>query len=627
MIASNQFLLVLRTCVTTTPNQQELWCSGGTAPPLIRGLGFKPWIWRNPVGGSATSHNGPCNVRSGLVGFQWALDTINQRSRIRALDMEKILLGAETSMGIGDRWETKKKKRLPFLRKTRFQALTTFFITWLANFKLTLFAFDQGPLVINAPAANAKKLSLLVFICIATLPLRAKQHGFTSNFNRKIPLNLAAECVILAACMEMILRATSEMHHKLVLIVYCVMIFLVIDILVAFSSFIIKYFVGLEVELDPPSNEPYFSTSLQDFWGRRWNLTVTNMLRLSVYNPVRWVVVVVVGKERARWAQRVAMLATFLVSGLMHELIFYYVNNVRPSWEMTGFFALHGLCVVVETDVKRVLKDTWRLSGLVSGPLTIGFVMVTSFGLFFPPLIRNGADVKLLEEFVFCCDFFKLKMLQFGSNPKPLVKGGAAPSTASHPLVVLLLLFYHALSSFIVKNIMVGLDLELELPSNEPYLSTSLQDFWGHRWNLTVTNILRLTVYDPMTSALCHVVGKEWARRVAMLATFVVSGLMHELLFYYVNGVRPSWEMTGFFVLHGLCVMGEIGVKKGLKDTWQLPGFVSGPLTVGFVVVTAFGLFFPPIIRNGADERVLEEVGFCFDLFKDKMLQFVEYFG
>ncbi|KAF3648243.1 putative endoglucanase 11-like [Capsicum annuum] len=378
MIASNQFLLVLRTCVTTIPNQQELWCSGGTVPPLIRGLGFEPWIWRNPVGGSTTSHNGLCNVRSGLVGFQWALDAINQRSRIRAPEKIRDFNG----------------HRRP----------------------LTLFAFDQGPLVINAPAANAKKLSLLVFICIATLPLRAKQHGFTSNFNRKIPLNLPAECVILAACMEMILRATSEMHHKLVLIVYCVMIFLVIDILVAFSSFIIKYFVGLEVELDPPSNEPYFSTSLQDFWGRRWNLTVTNMLRLSVYNPVRWVVVVVVGKERARWAQRVAMLATFLVSGLMHELIFYYVNNVRPSWEMTGFFALHGLCVVVETDVKRALKDTWRLSGLISGPLTIGFVMVTSFGLFFPPLIRNGADVKVLEEFVFCCDFFKLKMLQFVSH-------------------------------------------------------------------------------------------------------------------------------------------------------------------------------------------------------------------
>lgn len=183
-----------------------------------------------------------------------------------------------------------------------------------------------------------------------------------------------------------------------------------------------------------------------------------------------------------------------------------------------------------------------------------------------------------------------------------------------------------ALSSSIVKKILVGFELELEPPSNEPYLSTSLQEFWGKRWNLTVTNTLRLTVYNPVRSALSHVVGVKWALRFAVLATFVVSGLMHELLFYYVNSVRPSWEMTGFFVIHGLCVMVEIGVKRAVKDTWRLPGFVSGPLTVGFVVATAFGLFFPPIIRNGADERVLQEVGFCFDFLKDKMLQFVGHF-
>ncbi|KAM3302560.1 putative long-chain-alcohol O-fatty-acyltransferase 3 [Capsicum chacoense] len=293
--------------------------------------------------------------------------------------------------------------------------LTTFFITWLANFKLLLFAFNQGPLS-SLTKNNLTIKNLPIFIFMASLPLRSKQNNMEKKQIKKIPLNLGVEFVLFAIILELTFHYKSQIHPILILICYSLLIFLVVDILVA-------------------------------------------------------------------------------------------------------------------------------------------------------------------------------------------------------------------LSSFIVKNIMVGLDLELELPSNEPYLSTSLQDFWGHRWNLTITNILRLTVYDPMTSALCHVVGKEWARRVAMLATFAVSGLMHELLFYYVNSVRPSWEMTGFFVLHGLCVMGEIGVKKGLKDTWRLPGFVSGPLTVGFVVVTAFGLFFPPIIRNGADERVLEEVGFCFDLFKDKMLQFVEYFG
>lgn len=116
---------------------------------------------------------------------------------------------------------------------------------------------------------------------------------------------------------------------------------------------------------------------------------------------------------------------------------------------------------------------------------------------------------------------------------------------------------------------------------------------------------------QPMRSALSEVVGKNWALRVAVLATFIVSGLMHELIFYYVNGVSSSWEMTWFFVLHGLCVMVEIGLKRAVKDTWRLPSFVSGPLTVGFVVATAFGLFFPPIIRNGADERVNNNNSVC----------------
>ncbi|XP_016509381.1 putative long-chain-alcohol O-fatty-acyltransferase 5 [Nicotiana tabacum] len=288
-------------------------------------------------------------------------------------------------------------------------ALTTFFITWLANFKLLLFAFNQGPLSLSTKNAT-KKLSLPIFISMAALPLRSKQHNLKSNEpnpTKKIPLNLAAEFVLLAIFLELTFHHKSQIHPNLVLICYCFMVFLMIDILVALSSSIAKILVGLELE--PPSNEPYLSTSLQDFWGKRWNLTVTNTLRLTVYNPVRSALSEVIGKN---WALRVAVLATFVVSGLMHELIFYYVNGVSPSWEMTLFFVLHGLCVMVEIGVKRAVKDTWRLPWFVSGPLTVGFVVATAFGLFFPPIIRNGADERVLEEVGTCYDFIKTKMLQ-----------------------------------------------------------------------------------------------------------------------------------------------------------------------------------------------------------------------
>ncbi|XP_055823618.1 acyl-CoA--sterol O-acyltransferase 1-like [Solanum dulcamara] len=285
-----------------------------------------------------------------------------------------------------------------------FIIITTFSITWLAIFKLILFAFDQGPLIINP-----KYLSLPVFITIAALPLRT---SFTPNQNRKNLMNLAVECVIFAVIMEIILHHKSKIHPKLVLINYCVMIFLMIDILVALFTFIVKHLLCLDIEIELPSNEPYFSTSLQDFWGRRWNLTVTNTLRITVYNPVRLVLLHVIGRN---WAQHGASLATFVVSGLMHELIFYYVvdNGVRPSWEMTGFFVLHGLCVMVEIEAKKALKDTWRFPGLASGSLAVGFVVVSAFGLFFPPIIRNGVDERILDEVRFCFDFLKDKMLQF----------------------------------------------------------------------------------------------------------------------------------------------------------------------------------------------------------------------
>ncbi|XP_060187766.1 acyl-CoA--sterol O-acyltransferase 1-like [Lycium barbarum] len=283
---------------------------------------------------------------------------------------------------------------------------TTFSITWLSNFKLLLFAFGQGPLCKNG---STKMLSLPIFISIAALPLRMKQKNFTQK--EKIPLNLAGKLIFFAVILEIIFHHKSEIHQKMVLICYCLMIFLLIDILIAFFNSIFRIFVGLESE--PPSNEPYLSTSLQDFWARRWNLTVTNTLRLTVYNPVRLVLFEVVGQE---WAQGVAILATFVVSGLMHELIFCYVTRVSPTWEMTSFFVIHGISVIVETRVKRSVKDTWRISGLVSAPLTTGFVMVTAFGLFFPPLIRNGADEMVLEEFGFCVDLIKDKMFQLVSH-------------------------------------------------------------------------------------------------------------------------------------------------------------------------------------------------------------------
>ena len=69
------------------------------------------------------------------------------------------------------------------------------------------------------------------------------------------------------------------------------------------------------------------------------------------------------------------------------------------------------------------------------------------------------------------------------------------------------------------------------------------------------------TIYKPIRSFSNNVLGSKWAPLPTMLASFLVSGLMHELLFYYVRRASPTWEITWYFVLHGASVVVEFGLK------------------------------------------------------------------
>uniref|UniRef100_A0A7C9A4Q4 Long-chain-alcohol O-fatty-acyltransferase n=1 Tax=Opuntia streptacantha TaxID=393608 RepID=A0A7C9A4Q4_OPUST len=274
--------------------------------------------------------------------------------------------------------------------------ITAFFITWLANFKLLLFSFNLGPL--------SPSLSLPKFILTAAFPVKIK--GSPSPLNPKptkiLPLNLWSKALIFAILVALCDHHKSTLPQWAVLGVYCAMLYLFIDVILGVSNMIVGSTIG--VELEPPSDEPYAATSLQDFWGRRWNLMVTDTLRYTVYLPLRVFLSKYLGKASASAA---AIATSFLVSGLMHELIFYYMSRVRPTWEVTWFFVLHGLCVVVEVALKRALGPKLRFHWVVTGPLTVGFVMGTGFWWFFPPLVRNQADARAIEEAKTLYEFIK----------------------------------------------------------------------------------------------------------------------------------------------------------------------------------------------------------------------------
>ncbi|OWM81330.1 long-chain-alcohol O-fatty-acyltransferase-like [Punica granatum] len=263
-------------------------------------------------------------------------------------------------------------------------------LTWLCNFKVLLFAFDKGPL--------AESRNLLHFISVACLPVKPQSPADRTHAQSRdalvMPRNvLLAIKVVLLALIFKAYAYRPLMHPYLASALYCVQVYLQAELLMAIFVIPARALIG--PELDPQFNEPYLATSLQDFWGHRWNLFVSGLLRATVYHPARSLFAPVTGHK---FASPLAMIATFTVSGLMHELIYYYVSRVRPTWEVTWFFVLQGVCVVAEVAAKRSLGRWWRLHRAVSGPLTVAFVMVTSVWLFLPQVTRNGVDDKAMEE-------------------------------------------------------------------------------------------------------------------------------------------------------------------------------------------------------------------------------------
>jgi alginate O-acetyltransferase complex protein AlgI len=121
---------------------------------------------------------------------------------------------------------------------------------------------------------------------------------------------------------------------------------------------------------------PLASKSLAEFWARRWNLGFTEMTSLAVFRPLR-----------RRLGDRGAAFASFLFSGLLHELAISV--PVRAGFGLPLlYFALHGVATMIERRLELAgqslaerpwLGRVWTIAWLVL-PLPL---------LFHPPFLRG----------------------------------------------------------------------------------------------------------------------------------------------------------------------------------------------------------------------------------------------
>lgn len=152
-------------------------------------------------------------------------------------------------------------------------------------------------------------------------------------------------------------------------------------------------FIGLaiclttSVKIVPVFENPLFASSTpSNFWGRRWNTLIHGLLKRAVYKPLR-----VAGQHRF-----VAVAATFIASGLIHEYVWsvmFYVHDhekdedrgcsscfIYVPGKAAAFFVWNGIVIILEHLVGGSFFFQWARVTFPS-PIKTTLVILTALPL------------------------------------------------------------------------------------------------------------------------------------------------------------------------------------------------------------------------------------------------------
>ncbi|KAJ3088941.1 hypothetical protein HK100_007906 [Physocladia obscura] len=214
-------------------------------------------------------------------------------------------------------------------------------------------------------------------------------------------------------------------------LMFAVMLFAVLEL--AYTVGTLSLTVILNAPFMPVSNAPYLSSSLREFWSRRWNQPIKITIHRLIFTPTFNLLEILTTtntpspptkqrpqqKQKQRQQQQknrqrqrkinaaIATMASFAFSALLHE--YAIVLLIPREWtpgENSVFFLVNGVaCVLAEAfaydrDDNKTVSRTSR-SRLVSAAKKVGawflamaFLLVTS-PFFVGPFARSGEFLKV----------------------------------------------------------------------------------------------------------------------------------------------------------------------------------------------------------------------------------------
>ncbi len=187
---------------------------------------------------------------------------------------------------------------------------------------------------------------------------------------------------------------------------------------------------------------------------------------------------------------------------------------------------------------------------------------------------RSTPDQSLLHRglLFFVTGLALLVLLSVGLNP------GSIPEGFKYYIVSLILLI--ALSQvlhFGLLNISAWCLQVLKYPAyslfRDPLRAESLRDFWGKRWNLAFTEMTSVAVYRPLS--------KRWTITQAFLASFIFSGLLHEVALSLPVKTGYGLPLLYFAIQLILILIEEKLFKRKPGKVWVILGLIL-PLPILF---------------------------------------------
>lgn len=189
-----------------------------------------------------------------------------------------------------------------------------------------------------------------------TAPIRVPHHG-------------ARNVAIGAALFALARLAVLALPRDAARIVATPILFVALGLVFHFGLFelVASFWRRRGVAVEELFRAPFRAPSLGDFWSRRWNLGFVAMMAAGIHRPLR-----------ARIGKSAALLGSFAVSGLLHELAISV--PARGGYGLpTLYFVLQGALVLAER--RGFIRP--------SRALTLAAVLLPLPLLFPPPFLRG----------------------------------------------------------------------------------------------------------------------------------------------------------------------------------------------------------------------------------------------